>query len=146
MTVQHVTIGLSDTLHQQVRQRARRMHRSAEEVLAVVEDGLPVLDALLDEISGELDQLAVLTDHGRRNAARASTTVTENQRMQAPLLKQHAVELSPDELAEAENRTHRQERVMLLRVRATTLLKRRGQHAALNPRLRPTVSGEGSHV
>ena len=31
MTVQNVTIGLSDTLYQQVKQRARRMQRSIEE-------------------------------------------------------------------------------------------------------------------
>lgn len=133
MTVQNVTIGLSDTLYQQVKQRARRMQRSIEEeVVAVVEDALPFLDTLPVEISGELDQMAFLTDDELWNAARSSTTVTENQRMQALLLKQQDVGLSPDESAEAENLAQHQERVMLLHARAVALLKDRGQDVS-NP-------------
>lgn len=128
MAIQNVTIGLSDTLYQQVKQRARRMHRSVEdEVVAVVEDALPVLNALPVEVADELDQMAFLSDDELRNAARSSMTSGENQRMQALLLKLQDMGLSPVETNEAEDLVQRQERIMLLRARATALLMDRGQ-------------------
>lgn len=128
MAIQNVTIGLSDTLYQQVKQRARRMHRSVEEeVVAVVEDALPVLDALPVKVADELDQMAFLSDDELRNAARSSMTSAENQRMQALLLKLQDMGLSPVETNEAEDLVQRQERTMLLRARATALLMDRGK-------------------
>ena len=59
-----VTIRLSESLYYQVNLRARRMQRSVEEeVVAVVEDALPALDALPTEIADEMGQMVFLTDH-----------------------------------------------------------------------------------
>lgn len=128
MAIQNVTIRLSESLYHQVNLRARRMQRSVEEeVVAVVEDALPALDALPAEIANELGQMVFLTDHELWQAARATTTSVENRRMQALVLKQQREGLSPEEATEAERLAQRQERIMLLRSRAATLLKERGQ-------------------
>lgn len=128
MAVQNVTIRLSETLYDQVKQRAHRMRRSVEEeVVAVVEDALPVLDALPVEMVDEMEQLSFLSDQELWQAARATMTVAENQRMQWLLLKRQNERLSTDEEAEAELLVQRQERIMLLRGRAAMLLRARGQ-------------------
>ena len=128
MAVQNVTIRMSDQLYHQVEQRAGRMQRSVEEeVVAVVEDALPVLDFLLADIADELGQMVFLTDSELWHAAQTVMTAGENRRMQALVLKRQREGLSPEEEIEAEQLTMRQERVMLLRARAAALLRGRGQ-------------------
>ena len=128
MAVQNVTIRMSDQLYHQVEQRAGRMQRSVEEeVVAVVEDALPVLDFLLADIADELGQMVFLTDSELWHAAQTVITAGENRRMQALVLKRQREGLSPEEEIEAEQLTMRQERVMLLRARAAALLRERGQ-------------------
>lgn len=128
MAVQNVTIRLSENLYDQVKQRATRMRRSVEEeVVAVVEDALPVLDTLPVDVVDEMEQMAYLTDQELWRAARATMTSVENERMQGLLLKRQSEELSPEEEAEAKQLAQRQERVMLLRARAARLLKTRNQ-------------------
>ena len=118
MAVQNVTIRMSDQLYHQVEQRAGRMQRSVEEeVVAVVEDALPVLDFLLADIADELGQMVFLTDSELWHAAQTVITAGENRRMQALVLKRQREGLSPEEELEAERLTMRQERVMLLRAR-----------------------------
>ena len=118
MAVQNVTIRMSDQLYHQVEQRAGRMQRSVEEeVVAVVEDALPVLDFLLADIADELGQMVFLTDSELWHAAQTVMTAGENRRMQALVLKRQREGLSPEEELEAERLTMRQERVMLLRAR-----------------------------
>ena len=128
MAVQNVTIRMSDHLYHQVKQRAGRMQRSVEEeVVAVVEGALPVLDFLLADIADELGQMVFLTDSELWHAAQTVMTAGENRRMQALVLKRQREGLSPEEEIEAEQLTMRQERVMLLRARAAALLRERGQ-------------------
>ena len=128
MAVQNVTIRMSDQLYHQVEQRAGRMQRSVEEeVVAVVEGALPVLDFLLADIADELGQMVFLTDSELWHAAQTVMTAGENRRMQALVLKRQREGLSPEEEIEAEQLTMRQERVMLLRARAAALLRERGQ-------------------
>ena len=131
MAVQNVTIRMSDQLYHQVEQRAGRMQRSVEEeVVAVVEDALPVLDFLLADIADELGQMVFLTDSELWHAAQTVITAGENRRMQALVLKRQREGLSPEEELEAERLTMRQERVMLLRARAAALLRERGQNVS----------------
>ena len=131
MAVQNVTIRMSDQLYHQVEQRAGRMQRSVEEeVVAVVEDALPVLDFLLADIADELGQMVFLTDSELWHAAQTVMTAGENRRMQALVLKRQREGLSPEEEIEAERLTMRQERVMLLRARAAALLRERGQNVS----------------
>ena len=128
MAVQNVTIRMSDHLYHQVKQRAGRMQRSVEEeVVAVVEDALPVLDFLPADIADELGQMVFLTDSELWHAAQTVMTAGENRRMQALVLKRQREGLSAEEEIEAEQLTMRQERVMLLRARAAALLRERGQ-------------------
>lgn len=128
MAVQNVTIRLSENLYDQVKRRATRMRRSVEEeVVAVVEDALPVLDTLPVDVVDEMEQMAYLTNHELWRAAHATMTPAENQRMQRLLLKRQSEGLSSGEEAEAELLAQRQERIMLLRARAAMLLNARDQ-------------------
>jgi plasmid stability protein len=127
MAVQNVTIRLSDSLYHQIRQRARRSQRSVEdEVVAVVEDALPVLDVLPGELADELTQMSLLTDEELWQAARSSMTTAENRRMQALLFQRQREGLSSEEEMEAERLAQRQERVMLVRAKAASILNQRG--------------------
>lgn len=127
MAVQNVTIRLSDSLYHQIRQRARRSQRSVEdEVVAVVEDALPVLDVLPGEVADELTQMSLLTDEELWQAARSRMTTAENRRMQALLFQRQREGLSSEEEMEAERLAQRQERVMLVRAKAASILNQRG--------------------
>lgn len=128
MTVQNVTIRLSDNLYHQIRQRARRTQRSVEdEVVAVVQDALPELDLLPAGLTDEMVQMSFLTDAELWQAAQLAMTSAENQRMQVLILHRQQEGLSSEEAREIENLVQRQERVMLLRAKAASLLRQRGR-------------------
>lgn len=127
MAVQHVTIRLSDNLYHQIRQRARRTQRSVEdEVVAVVQDALPELDLIPAELADEMAQMSFLTEGELWQAARTTMTPAENQRMQILAFYRQRERLSSEEAREIENLVQRQERVMLIRAKATALLRQRG--------------------
>lgn len=127
MALQSVTIRLSENLYHQIRQRAKRTQRSVEdEVVAVVEDALPALDLLPTGLADEMAQMAFLTDGELWQAARSSMTSAENQRMQTLLLRGQREGLSSEEGHEIERLVQRQERVMLIRAKAASLLRQRG--------------------
>lgn len=127
MAVQQVTIRLSDSLYHQVKQRARRAQRSIEdEVAAVVEVALPVLDDLPLAVADELAQMALMTDAELRQAAYLKMTASENQRMQKLVLQRQRDGLSAEQEVEAERLARRQERVMLVRAQAVALLQEHG--------------------
>jgi plasmid stability protein len=127
MALQSVTIRLSDNLYHQIRQRAKRTQRSVEdEVVAVVEGALPALDLLPSGLADEMAQMAFLTDGELWQAVRSSMTSAENQRMQALLLRGQREGLSLEDEHEIERLVQRQERVMLIRAKAASLLRLRG--------------------
>jgi plasmid stability protein len=127
MALQSVTIRLSDNLYHQIRQRAKRTQRSVEdEVVAVVEGALPALDVLPSGLADEMAQMAFLTDGELWQAVRSSMTSAENQRMQALLLRGQREGLSLEDEHEIERLVQRQERVMLIRAKAASLLRLRG--------------------
>jgi len=126
MAVQNVTIRLSDSLYHQFKQRARRTHRSVEdELAAAVEVALPALDELAPTDVDEMEQMAFLTDQELWQAARSRLTSADSQRMQSLLFQQKRIGLSSDEAAVAEQLVQQQERVMLVRAKATVLLRQR---------------------
>ena len=127
MAVQNVTVRLPDKLYDQIKRRAQRMQRSVEEeVAAVVAEVVPTQDDLPVGISGELEQLAFLTDEELWRAARSQVAASENQRMQSLMFKQQRDGLSQREQSEAERLVQRSNRIMLVRAQATVLLRDRG--------------------
>ena len=127
MAVQNVTVRLPDKLYDQIKHRAQRMQRSVEEeVAAVVAEAVPTQDDLPVGISSELEQLAFLTDEELWRAAQSRLAASENQRMQALMLKRQRDGLSQREQSEAERLVQRSNRIMLVRAQAAVLLKDRG--------------------
>jgi hypothetical protein len=97
-----------------------------DEVVAVVEGALPALDLLPSGLADEMAQMAFLTDGELWQAVRSSMTSAENQRMQALLLRGQREGLSLEDEHEIERLVQRQERVMLIRAKAASLLRLRG--------------------
>lgn len=76
--------------------------------------------------SGELEQLASLTDVALWNAARTRLREEEQERMGILLRQQQSTGLSSAEMAEAETLAAQYDRTMLVRAKAAVLLKGRG--------------------
>lgn len=127
MAVQHVTVRLPDKLYDQIKRRALRMQRSVEEeVAAVVAEAVPTQGDLPTDIGDELEQLSFLTDEELWRAAQSRLGASENQRMQALMLKRQRDGLSLREQSEAERLVQRSTRIMLVRAQAAVLLRDRG--------------------
>ena len=127
MAVQNVTVRLPDKLYDQIKRRAQRRQRSVEEeVAAVVAEAMPTQDDLPAGIDDELEQLAFLTDEELWRAAQSRLAASENQRMQALILKRQRDNLSQREQSEAERLVQRSNRIMLVRAQAAVLLRDRG--------------------
>lgn len=128
MSLQTVTVRLPERLYQQVKQRARQMHRSVEdELVAVVAAALPTLDDLPADIADDMAQLAFLTDDELWHAARTTLPTSEAERMQALLQKRQREGLTPQEEEEANHLAYHYDRTMLVRAQAAALLKERGR-------------------
>ena len=127
MAVQNVTVRLPDKLYDQIKRRAQRKQRTVEEeVAAVMAEAMPTQDDLPAGIDGELEQLAFLTDEELWRAAQSRLAASENQRMQALILKRQRDNLSQREQSEAERLVQRSNRIMLVRAQAAVLLRDRG--------------------
>ena len=127
MAVQNVTVRLPDKLYDQIKRRAQRKQRTVEEeVAAVMAEAMPTQDDLPAGIDGELEQLAFLTDEELWRAVQSRLAASENQRMQALILKRQRDNLSQREQSEAERLVQRSNRIMLVRAQAAVLLRDRG--------------------
>ncbi|MEK7326860.1 MAG: hypothetical protein AAB217_16575, partial [Chloroflexota bacterium] len=118
---------LPEMLYQKLAQRAQQMQRSVEdELVEVVEAGLPVVGDLPAEVADEIAQLAFLTDNELWQAAESTLPETDSERMQALILKRQRERLTEAEQEEAERLRQRHDRNMLIRAKAAALLKERG--------------------
>ncbi len=127
MALQTVTVSLPDVLYQQVKQRARRMRRSIEdELVAMVTAALPAIDELAADIAGDIKPLALLTEAELCEAARATLSASESERMQVLLLKRQREGLKPEEEEELECLVHHYNQIMLARAQAIDLLEQSG--------------------
>lgn len=130
MTVQTVTLRLPARTYRQAQQRTRVTHRSVEEELvAAVENGLSISDALTGiphNIAEEMAQLAFLDNEHLWRAAQLVVPLDIANRVQELVTKQQAAGLTETEEQEARQLQHIANRVMLIRAEAAALLKRRG--------------------
>jgi hypothetical protein len=140
MALQTVTVHLPEMLYQKIAQRAQQTQRSVEdELVEVVEAGLPVVGDLPAEVADEIAQLAFLTDNELWQAAESTLPETDSEQMQALALKRQREKLTEAEQEETERLRQRHDRNMLIRARAAALLKDRGHDVS---RLGPTITAE----
>ena len=124
-----ITISVPDNVYQQIRQQSQRNRRDiSEEVVAAVVDALPQDDILPVEIEKALAQLDNLAAEDLWAAARLTSPLDKQIRMQTLLDKQEMEGLTFSEQEEALLLGQFFDQVMLVRAKAAALLKARGQN------------------
>jgi hypothetical protein len=137
MTLQTVTVNLSEKAYQKVRQLAQDRNRSVEDELAtVVENALNEGNNWLgvpSDIADEVGQLRFLDDEYLWRAAQLTVAEEKSDRMQFLSRKRKAEGLTLAEKEEADQLQHLAHRVMLVRAEAAVLLKERGHNISTLP-------------
>lgn len=130
MTLQTVTVNLSEKAYQKVQQLAQNRNRSVEDELAtVVENALNEdnnLEGIPSDIASEVEQLRFLDNEHLWRVAQLSVAEDKSDRMQYLSRKLKAEGLTQAEKEEVEQLQHFAHRVMLVRAEAAVLLKERG--------------------
>ncbi|EDN65474.1 hypothetical protein BGP_2649 [Beggiatoa sp. PS] len=126
MESQAITITLPAPIYSQVKQQSQLMRRSiAEELVAVVID-YSQREILDNEIEDELSQLDFLTVQELWQAAQMTVSREQTDYMQQLVEKQQCEGLTNAENQQAQLLSHFFNRVMLIRAKAATLLKKHG--------------------
>jgi len=127
MSIHPVMVKLPKRLYNRVEKRAKQTKRSVEsELLAVVAQAMANEDALPEELSTLLDELALLEDKALWHAARARMKAGESAQMEKLHLKRQWKGLSESESRTLANLVHQYEKHMLVRAQSAALLKQRG--------------------
>lgn len=129
MNPQQVIITLPEPIYQRLKRQSQLMERSvADELMAAVTSSLPEQETLPPDIEQELAELDLFTDQELWRAARMTTPVDKEERMQELVEKQQLEGLTPAEKQEAAVLSHFFNRIMLVRAKAAVLLKERGHN------------------
>ncbi len=127
MTFQAVTLNLPETVYQQVHRAAERVGRSLNEVL--VEIVVAAAPATVDGMAttrAALAQMAYLSDAALWQAARATMTPEQRDRLATLHDKQQREGLTAEEQSEEQALLALYRETILVRAQAAVLLKRRG--------------------
>ena len=123
--MQTVTVHLTESVFQQIKQLAKaRQHSVEDEVAAVVAAALPLAD---NDNEAQLAQLAFLSDEELEQIARTRLSEKERGRMETLSAKQRGQGLTATEQNEVDALLNRYDWLILLRAEATRLLKERGR-------------------
>jgi len=127
MTVQAITLNLSETVYEQIRRAAEKAQRPANEVLVeAVTAVAPVIGTAPEKLRTALAQMAYLNDAALWQAARATMTAEQRERLEALHDQQQREGLTSEEKAEEQASLALYRETLLVRAQATVLLKQRG--------------------
>jgi len=127
MTVQTITLNLPETVYEQIRQAAEKAQRPVNEVLVdAVTAVAPVIGIASQEMRTALAQMAYLNDAALWQAARATMTAEQRERLEALHDQQQREGLTAEEQAEEQALLALYRETLLVRAQATVLLKQRG--------------------
>lgn len=127
MTVQAITLNLPETVYEQIRRAAEKAQRPVNEVLVeAVMAVAPVIGIAPEELRTALAQMAYLNDAALWQAARATMTAEQRERLEALHDKQQCEELTAEEQAEEQALLVLYRETLLVRAQAAVLLKQRG--------------------
>jgi hypothetical protein len=132
MAMHAVTINLSDTVYEQIRQAAEKAQRPIDDVLEeAIAAVAPVLDTAPGPLRTALAQLAYCNDAALWQAARTTMPAAQRERLEALHDKQQCGEsLTNEERSEEETLLTLYRETLLVRAQAAVLLKQRGYNVS----------------
>jgi hypothetical protein len=135
MTIQTITLQVSDSIYQRARHTSEVLQQPAEKLLVdAIAAALPPLDDVPTEMTGELAAMALLGDEMLESVARTTMPPERQQQLDELLYEQARGELDEAEHHRLAQAMAEYGRVMLRRAHAVGLLLRRGRPV---PPLRP---------
>lgn len=127
MSAQTIQVELPEAVYQQIRRAAEKTHRPFNEVLIeAVSAVAPVMEMPPSPFRTALAQMAYLNDAALWQAARATMTVAQRERMEDLHERQQRAKLSLKEQEEAQALVALYRETILVRAQAAVLLKQRG--------------------
>jgi hypothetical protein len=127
MTVQAVTLNLPQTVYEQIRQAAEKAQRPVDEVLVeAVTAVAPVMDTASEQFRTALAQMAYLNDAALWQAARATMSPEQQERLESLHHRQQDQGLTTAEGVEEQALLTLYRETLLIRAQAAVLLKGRG--------------------
>lgn len=127
MTEQVVTLSLPESVYEQIRRAAEKSHRPIHEVLVeAVSAAAPVVDTPQPTLRSALAQMTYLNDAALWQAARATMTLDQRERLAELHTAQQRRALAPEEQAEEQALLALYRETLLVRAQAAVLLKQRG--------------------
>jgi len=131
MTIQAITLNLPETVYEQIRQAAEKAQRPVNEVLVeAVTAVAPVIGIAPENLRTALAQMAYLNDAALWQAARATMTAEQRERLAALHDKQQREGLAAEEQAEEQALLALYRETLLVRAQAAVLLKQRGYNVS----------------
>jgi hypothetical protein len=127
MAVQEITLSLPETVYEQIRRAAEKTQRPINDVLVeAVAAVAPTMDSAPRNMRSALAQMAYLNDAALWQAARATMSVEQRERLEALHDEQQRRKLTSEEQAEEQSLLELYRETLLVRTQAVVLLKQRG--------------------
>ncbi len=127
MTVQAITLDLPETVYQQIRRAAEKAQRPVNEVQIEAEiAAAPSMDTELNNMRNALAHMAYLNDAVLWQAARATMSAEQRERLETLHTQQQRGPLTAEERAEEQALLALYRETLLVRAQAAVLLKQRG--------------------
>ncbi len=127
MTVQAITLDLPETVYQQIRRAAEKAQRPVNDVLIeAVIAAAPSMDTELNNMRNALAHMAYLNDAVLWQAARATMSAEQRERLETLHTQQQRGPLTAEERAEEQALLALYRETLLVRAQAAVLLKQRG--------------------
>lgn len=127
MSAQTIQLDLPEVVYQQIRRAAEKTHRPFNDVLIeAVSAAAPVMEMPPSSLRAALAQMAYLNDAALWQAARATMTVAQRERLEDLNDQQQREGLSLAEQEEAQALVALYRETILVRAQAAVLLKQRG--------------------
>jgi hypothetical protein len=131
MSLQSVTLSLPETVYEQIQRAAVKTKRRVDEIMAeAVAAVAPVMDSAPQNLRSVLAQMAYLNDAALWQAARATMTVEQRERLQSLHDKQQREALKTEEKVEEQILLTLYRETLLIRAQAAVILKMRGYSIA----------------
>jgi len=127
MTIQSITVNLPESVYRQIRRAARKAGRPLNDVLAeAVAAAAPMMEPSAAPLRFALAQMSYLNDAALWQAARASLSTGQRDRLASLHTEQQRRSLTSEERSEEEALMTLYRETVLVRAQAAVLLKQRG--------------------
>jgi hypothetical protein len=127
MSMNSITLNLSDTAYERARRAAMLLNRSIEEFLeSMLNTSLPALDNAPSNLTTEMATLPTLSDADLWRVARGQMEAKDETLLHELLDAQAERQLSTEEARQLENLYHQAGRLTLIKSQAYALLHQRG--------------------